>query len=113
MTGTHVPWGDPGSARQGRPEQQSALVVHDWLPIWHAVAVHWKVPPGTATQGLPLQQSVACAHPLPAWTQPMPASPGPAYALQRGTPKGSSTHASNFGRCGPQQSERALETPHV
>jgi hypothetical protein len=97
----------------GRPAQQSALVVHDWPAIWHAVAVHWKAPAELRTHGLPLQQSVAWAHELPDWTQPTPASPTPVYALHRGTPNGSRTHASNFGRWSPQQSERALETPHV
>jgi len=45
--------------------------------------------------------------------QPTPPSFTPVYALQRGTPKGSSTQASHFGVCGPQQSARALEMLHV
>ena len=110
----HVPWIDPGGATQGSPAQQSALVVHDRPLISQELGLHWSWPLAPGTHGLPLQQSVAVEHAFPVATHPTPPSPGtPVYALQRGTPKGSSTHASNLGRCGPQQSERALETPHV
>jgi hypothetical protein len=109
-----VPWIDPGGATHGRPAQQSALVVHDSPLVWHDVALHTSAPPAPGTQGLPLQQSVAAAQALPVATHPMPPSPfRPVSALQRGTPKGSRTHASNFGFWGPQQSERALETPQA
>jgi hypothetical protein len=97
----------------GSPAQQSALVVHDWLACWHAVALHTSCPLAFVTHGVPLQHSVAIAHAFPAAMQPAPLSPTPVYALHRGTPNASRTHARNFGRCPPQQSARALETPHV
>jgi hypothetical protein len=98
----------------GRPAQQSALVVHDWPLVWHALALHWSAPSALGTHGFPLQQSVAVEHALPTAMHPRPPSWGtPVYALHRGTPNGSSTQAKNFGVCGPQQSARALEIPHV
>jgi hypothetical protein len=60
-----------------------------------------------------LQHSLAIAHALPAAMQPVPLSPAPVYALQRGTPNGSRTQATNLGRWSPQQSARELEMPHV
>ena len=112
-TGVHVPWIEPGGATQGRPEQQSALVVHDWLACWQAVLLHESCPVESGTHGLPLQHSLAIEHELPALMHPMPASFTPVKALQRGTPKGSSTQARYFGLWGPQQSARALEMLHV
>lgn len=112
--GAHVPWIDPGSATQGRPAQQSAFVVHVRPLPWQEAELQASLPPAPGTQGWPSQQSVAVAQEFPVATHPTPASPGtPVYALQRGTPNGSRTHASNFGVCGPQQSERALEMLHV
>lgn len=110
----HVPWIDPGRDTHGSPAQQSAFDVHDWPLIWHEVALHWSCPLGPATQGFPLQHSAAAEHAFPEEMQPVPPSMGnPVAALHRGTPKGSSTQASNFGRCGPQQSDEEAETPHV
>jgi hypothetical protein len=90
-----------------------AFVVHASPLIWQELALHLRAPPAPGTQGCPPQQSVAVAHALPEATHPTPPSASPVYALQRGTPKGSRTHARNFGFCGPQQSARALDTPHV
>jgi hypothetical protein len=112
-TGEHVPWIDPGRATQGRPAQQSALFVHVWPLIWQEVALHWSCPLAPTTHGLPVQQSVAVEHALPVATHPRPASPCPVAALHRGTPKGSSTQASYFGRSAPQQSAVELEIPQV
>ncbi len=39
-TAVHVPWIEPGGARQGSPSQQSAFVVQDWVLIWQAGALH-------------------------------------------------------------------------
>jgi hypothetical protein len=114
VTGEHVPWIDPGGATQGRPAQQSALVVHDWPLIWQEFALHWSCPLVPTTHGSPVQHSVAVEHALPVATHPVPPSPGsPVAELHRGTPKGSSTHASNFGRAVPQQSAVEVEIPHV
>jgi hypothetical protein len=113
VTGVQVPWIDPGGATHGRPAQQSAFVVHDCPPVWHEVPLHCRAPPAPGTHGWPLQHSLAVEHELPLATQPTPPSFTPVYALQRGTPSGSSAQAVNFGVCGPQQSERALETPQV
>jgi hypothetical protein len=113
VTGEHVPWIDPGRATQGKPAQQSALVVHDWPAIWQEFALHWSCPPEPTTHGLPVQHSVALEHALPVETHAVPPSPTPLDTLHRGTPKGSSTQASNFGRCDPQQSAVALEIPQV
>jgi hypothetical protein len=110
----HVPWIDPGRVTHGSPAQQSAFAVHDWPAAWHDVPLHWSCPLALGTQGTPLQQSLAVEHALPVAMHPTPASPpGPVYALQRGTPSGSRTHARNFGVCGPQQSARALEMLQV
>jgi hypothetical protein len=114
VTAVQVPWIEPGSATHGRPAQQSAFAVHTWPLAWHDVPLHTSCPFAPGTQGAPLQQSVAVEHAPPLATQPMPPSPPtPVYALHRGTPRGSSVHAVNFGVCGPQQSARALDTPHV
>ena len=112
-TGVHVPWIEPGGATQGRPEQQSAFVVHDWPDCWQAVLLHESRPLAFGTHGLPLQHSLAIEQALPVSTQPVPPSFTPVNALQRGTPKGSKTQARNFGFCGPQQSARALEMLQV
>jgi hypothetical protein len=112
-TGEHVPWIDPGRATQGSPAQQSALLVHVWPLIWQEVALHSSCPLAPITHGLPVQQSVAVEHAFPVATHPRPASPCPVAALQRGTPNGSSTQASNFGRAAPQQSAVELEIPQV
>jgi hypothetical protein len=56
----------------------------------------------SGTQGALLQQSAAAAQTSPALWQSPPAK-------QRGTPKASSLHIKDFGRSGPQQSERAEE----
>jgi hypothetical protein len=100
-------------ATQGRPEQQSAFVVHDVPDCWQAVLLHMSCPLALGTHGFPLQHSLAIEQELPELMHPMPPSPTPVKALQRGTPKGSSTQAVHFGFCGPQQSARALEMPHV
>jgi hypothetical protein len=102
-------------ATHGRPAQQSAFVVHDWPLDWHEVAVHCSGPPfAPGTQGWPSQQSVDVEHAPFVATHPTPPSPPtPVYALHRGTPSGSRTQAVHFGVCGPQQSARALETPHA
>ena len=109
----HVPWIDPGTATQGSPEQQSALTVHDWPDCWQEVLPHMSWPLAFGTHGTPPQHSLAIEQALPALMQPMPPSPTPVYALQRGTPNGSRTQASHLGFCGPQQSARALEMLHV
>jgi hypothetical protein len=81
---------------------------------WHEPGLQVSLPLASGTQGLPPQQSVAVAQEFPDATHPTPPSAGtPVYALQRGTPKGSRTQARNFGVCGPQQSERALEMLQV
>jgi hypothetical protein len=36
----HVPWIDPGGAMQGRPEQQSAFVVHELPDCWQELLPH-------------------------------------------------------------------------
>jgi hypothetical protein len=98
MTAVQVPWIEPGGATQGKPAQQSAFEVQDWPLAWHDALPHTSWPLPLGTQGTPLQQSVAVEHAPPLATQPMPASPPtPVYALHRGTPSGSSTHAVNFG----------------
>jgi hypothetical protein len=109
-----TPWIDPGWATQGSPAQQSAFVVHDCPLAWQDVLPQTSCPFVPGTQGTPPQQSPAVEQALPVATQPMPASPpGPVYALHRGTPSGSRTQAVNFGVCGPQQSDRALDTPQA
>ena len=113
VTGVHVPLIDPGRETQGKPEQQSALVVHDCPVIWQVFALHWSCPPAPTTHGLPVQHSVADEHALPVETHAVPPSPTPLTTLHRGTPKGSRTQASNFGRADPQQSAVALEMPQV
>jgi hypothetical protein len=114
MMALQVPCTDPGGAMHGSPGQQSALTVHDWPADWQTLGLHASCPLVLATQGRPPQQSVAVAQLLPEAMHPTPPSPfTPVYALHRGTPNGSNSHARNFGRWSPQQSARALEMPHV
>jgi hypothetical protein len=98
---------------QGNPAQQSAFAVQACPAAWQLEALQTSAPLAFGTHGLPLQHSLAMAHAPPELMHPAPASPTPVYALQRGTPKGSSTQARNLGCCVPQQSDRALEMLQV
>jgi hypothetical protein len=114
MIALQVPCTDPGGAMQGRPGQQSPFTVHDWPAAWQTFGLQLSCPLALGTHGRPPQHSVAVEDALSVAMHPTPPSPlTPVYALHRGTPNGSNSHARNFGFCGPQQLARALEMLHV
>ena len=101
-----VPTVEPVGRLQIPPGQQSPLMVQPPPVGMQATEAQCKAPVLSGTQGALLQQSAAAAHTSSALWQSPP-------ARQRGTPKLSSLHISDFGRSGPQQSERADELVHA
>lgn len=104
----HTPLVAPGAMTHGRPEQQSAVVVHAPADGMHFAVTHTNggVPAGFGTQGR-LQQSALDAHALPANVEGS-AVQSTSAARQRGMPRLSCLHVFFWSTLPAQQFALAL-----